>query len=937
MDYVEISNIAITSCGNMHSTGGALHLKSVKQFTLNNVTLQESLTTSLSIHDSIGSVREARIIKNSGTGIVISNSTVELNGNNYFSDNIDSGITSLYSELVFSETNKFTNNKAIVGGGFFANRSSIDFYGSIFFTSNSADNGGALYAWDMCTVNINGNISFVNNSARIGGDGGIAAWYNTTVNLNGVSIFKNNTAQDSGGGVHAQSNSVVDISGETSFINNMAIDDGGGIFLQLNSIANVKGTSLFQGNVAKDNGGGIDARFSSIININGESSFIGNSALDEHGGGIFSWFNSTVNINTDSNFVNTGKINFITNSANFDGGGIVAWDTSSININGTSRFVNNSAYNNGGGIYLLLQSKLNVDGYIDLSGNFAQLGGGGICAVKNCSAVLSGETKFTSNWCRYHGGGVRVHQSGFSLLGSTVFVNNSATYGGALYSYFGTVTFGGSGTVMENSATINGGALSLAGASKVYFSFNSYYQFLSNAAGQYGGAIFIDDNYQVYCTSDEPGDSNDQIEYINVECSSTSSSWVTERYNDLCLITPVEQNEEYFTLIFNNNTAITGNVLYGGEIDRTATNIRIIMNNTVKVVTTGALIDAVAFINDTSKISDISSDPYHVCQCFNGQPNCKMPPSPYKVTLYPGQTFSVSVVAVGQRNGSVPTTVSSEGAAFLNDLENTQKINVACTELSYTIHSLKSSENFNLFAEGPCGTAGIPLSVQVTLLDCPTGFMLSNTTLQCVCEARLQSYTDRCHINNQTITQIESDHFWIGIGQIEDLILHKRCPFDYCVTHSISFMLNDSDRQCNFNRSGLLCGECQPGLSLAFGSSRCLECSNSYLALLIVFVVAGFALVVLLLFVNLTVAVGTVNGLVFYANIIVVNRAYLFPSGETNFLTVFISWVNLDLGIETCFFDGMDAYTKAWLQFVFPAYINYVSWWSSSLYPTIIL
>jgi len=36
---------------------------------------------------------------------------------------------------------------------------------------------------------------------------------------------------------------------------------------------------------------------------------------------------------------------------------------------------------------------------------------------------------------------------------------------------------------------------------------------------------------------------------------------------------------------------------------------------------------------------------------------------------------------------------------------------------------------------------------------------------------------------------------------------------------------------------------------------------------------------------------------------------------------VFIAWLNLDLGIETCFFDGMDEYTKTWLQFVFPLYI----------------
>ena len=32
--------------------------------------------------------------------------------------------------------------------------------------------------------------------------------------------------------------------------------------------------------------------------------------------------------------------------------------------------------------------------------------------------------------------------------------------------------------------------------------------------------------------------------------------------------------------------------------------------------------------------------------------------------------------------------------------------------------------------------------------------------------------------------------------------------------------------------------------------------------------------------------------------------------------------LNLDLGIQTCFSDGLDMYAKAWLQFVFPIYIN---------------
>ena len=83
----------------------------------------------------------------------------------------------------------------------------------------------------------------------------------------------------------------------------------------------------------------------------------------------------------------------------------------------------------------------------------------------------------------------------------------------------------------------------------------------------------------------------------------------------------------------------------------------------------------------------------------------------------------------------------------------------------------------------------------------------------------------------------------------------------------------------------------------------------------------GIALVLLLLVCNLTVATGTLSGIVFYANIVGVNRTFLLPVETTNTLSVFIAWLNLDFGVETCFYNGMDAYGKTWLQFVFPVYI----------------
>ena len=80
----------------------------------------------------------------------------------------------------------------------------------------------------------------------------------------------------------------------------------------------------------------------------------------------------------------------------------------------------------------------------------------------------------------------------------------------------------------------------------------------------------------------------------------------------------------------------------------------------------------------------------------------------------------------------------------------------------------------------------------------------------------------------------------------------------------------------------------------------------------------GVALVFLLLVCKLTVATGTFSGLVFYASIVAVNRTIFLPVKSTDALPVFIAWLNLDFGIETCFYNGMDAYSKTWLQFVFP-------------------
>ena len=139
----------------------------------------------------------------------------------------------------------------------------------------------------------------------------------------------------------------------------------------------------------------------------------------------------------------------------------------------------------------------------------------------------------------------------------------------------------------------------------------------------------------------------------------------------------------------------------------------------------------------------------------------------------------------------------------------------------------------------------------------------------------------------------------IGMSENDTVAATEYCPLNYCNGEEMNVSLNNSDSQCNYNHSGTLCGGCPSGLSLALGSAQCLSSSNSYLSLLLVFAVAGFALVFFIKVLDLTVSHGTMNGLIFYANIIKANEYIFYTQRYPSPLTLFISWLNLDIGIET--------------------------------------
>ena len=506
------------------------------------------------------------------------------------------------------------------------------------------------------------------------------------------------------------------------------------------------------------------------------------------------------------------------------------------------------------------------------------------------------------------GGGLFAENTTISFSGNVKFVNNSAFFGGAIYVESCVLYFNRNASFEGNLATDSGGAIYIQSlpetfgySSKLYLNPNSTVRFWKNSA-TIGGAIFVQDyNVFSYCT--EATKSNCRLDdcFFQVVDQSTSTGFTSK-----------------FEFI-NNYAVESGDAIYGGVIDH----CRLIG---LPVSNSSEVFDMITTLEQPETTSAISSDPLQICGCVNGYPNCNL--KEYSAEVYPGETFVVkNIVAVGQRDGTVPAEIvsifeSPDDKERFGDFETVQTSSGKCGDHHYTVFTLERDDHeYNLYPQGPCPVSNeLVFSVQIQTRHCPIGFLLSPITGGCVCEERLKVYTNSCSITDQTI--LREGSFWVGYDNASDgLILSPHCPFDYCKSNPVRFKLNETDLQCDYDRSGLLCGSCQPGLSLVLGSNRCLRCSNKYLSLLIVFAVAGVILVLFLLSCKLTVASGTINGLVLYANVVFLNKSTFFPAGVRNPLTIFIAWLNFDLGVETCFYNGMDAYDKMWLQFVFPLYV----------------
>ena len=461
--------------------------------------------------------------------------------------------------MTFNGNTASTNGGAIGGGENSTITQSVSGNGSVTFSANTADSGGAIYSGSCGTTKLSDNesLTFRENTARLGGaiegahvtlsengsvtfngntadstdgyaHGGAIFVYEITLSDNGSVMFSGNTATF-GGAIHGRdaisamsgmwSGSTIDLrgNGSVTFSENTACS-GGAIYGRDGSTIELSGNGSveFSGNTAYGSGGAIDAGGDSTITLSGNGSvtFSGNTASTSNssGGAIFYSGGGAINGGSNStiDLSGNGSVTFSENTASSDSyayGGAIDGDSDST---------------------ITLSDNVSVT----FSGNTARLGGairGGTCSTitlnDNESVTFSENTASYTDSTAY-GGAIDGYTIELNRNGSVTFSGNTASSGGgAIYGRDGnTIELSGNGSVEfnGNSALNVGGAIYGYGNSTIALSNNGSVTFSGNTASStdsyaYGGAIYGGSNSTIELSG------NESVTFSGNTASSTDS------------------------------------------------------------------------------------------------------------------------------------------------------------------------------------------------------------------------------------------------------------------------------------------------------------------------------------------------------------------------------------------------------------------------------
>jgi predicted outer membrane repeat protein len=384
---------------------------------------------------------------------------------------IGGAVYSLSSTLFIGEST-FSDNSASVNGGALGLQSTTANFTSLLCSRNSADTfGGCLYSAQSnfsivgstvttCEANSGGGLYLQGGKGKIG-----------------TTRVDNNLAQVTGAGLVCNNAASVDAE-YTRFESNTAISIGGSISAEGQSSLTMRNCLFSNSTVARSGspisiGGAINCQYASVSIMSSEMSF--NSA--NQGGDVFAFY-CTLSMQQ-----------MLMHDSEADEGSVYAFG-SSLSF-GDSIMTNNTGQSSCAGIYCKDTLSCIITRSNFTSNRASELG---VLTVDTATSNVT-DCMFVDNLSDGLSGAIYVISSPSTSIDRCDFVRNAAsTYGGAVAAEIDSYLYIRD-SVYSNNYAVSGGALYLFHRSVASLSNSSFF---SNAAANSGGALYMGDNAMLH-------------------------------------------------------------------------------------------------------------------------------------------------------------------------------------------------------------------------------------------------------------------------------------------------------------------------------------------------------------------------------------------------------------------------------------------------------
>ena len=454
------------------------------------------------------------------------------------------------------------------------------------------------------------------------------------------------------------------------------------------------------------------------------------------------------------------------------------------------------------------------------------------------SVLINGSHEYPSYFYNHFGSVIKAVNTDVILQGNLFFSENSGLKGAAI--------------------NIQNGYLFLQKKLTAYF--------LKNKANLKGGAIYI---------------FNDYIFSLQQKCSLQILNYLETKL-----------------VFYKNRAGEAGSAIYAANV------YNCYMNN--KWINASGLVykHTTKFLSNMGNARNISTLPRKLLICNK--------PAEGKFH-YPGEHIIFGVRAVDANNENVHSVIrvyfefknTDEGAGSKTfwevSTEDEEKVvfentNSNCSNLTIKIlqHNVALQPKFEnvVTAVAFFTPNGIGASMPIVMKsNCPLGFQLNPKTKTCTCSQLYidvrniilsgQVFIHDCNIDNRSLPFL-SPVSWVGTYN-ENFLVSLYCNTKYCerIPDSSSYIIDKNDtfiiqdsikiRLCKGYRNGILCSQCPTRngtrLSVVFGSTECMKCSNWWLFTILIYGAAGPLLILMLFKLRLTITLGNINGIITYAQI----------------------------------------------------------------------